>query len=415
MRPDRGQDLRGPRPKVRAVFAEFARSSPSSPRTTPRSTGRMPRRFSCRARPPLRHGQLRRRRLQGRRHDERQPRLHGVPGNHPRHPARRGSADRHDPHPRRRQERRGREEVPGLHGLGRGADQVERGGGPAADQQERDRDADDPFLVAGFEMLSTATGGIAQFFDRDAPAEMAKAGMEGFQQFMVQPEQLDAILSGSSRRASASTSDLTTRGRPFRGAALPRFPGGPAWRSSNPPTDRPDAGRRGWWRWNQQRLTPWLFLAPGSSCSRSTCSGRSSRASGCRSTTGTGSTRREGMDRLGELPELRTDPAFETSLRNNVIWLVLYMLAMPGGALHRDLPEPDGPRHPALQVAVLLPLRDQPGRRRPDLLVVLRAELRAVLPADRTADGGRASRSSPTPTSSPTASSPRASGRRSPM
>ena len=53
---------------------------------------------------------------------------------------------------------------------------------------------DDPFLKAGFEMLSTATGGIAQFFDRDAPAEMAKAGMEGFQQFMVQPDQLDAIL-----------------------------------------------------------------------------------------------------------------------------------------------------------------------------------------------------------------------------
>ena len=54
--------------------------------------------------------------------------------------------------------------------------------------------AEDPFLVAGFEMLSTAEGGIAQFFDRDAPAEMAKVGMEGFQQFMVQPEQLDNIL-----------------------------------------------------------------------------------------------------------------------------------------------------------------------------------------------------------------------------
>ncbi|MBO6541470.1 MAG: extracellular solute-binding protein [Rhizobiaceae bacterium] len=53
---------------------------------------------------------------------------------------------------------------------------------------------DDPFLVAGFEMLSTAEGGIAQFFDRDAPAEMAKVGMEGFQQFMVQPDQLDNIL-----------------------------------------------------------------------------------------------------------------------------------------------------------------------------------------------------------------------------
>ncbi|WP_172293893.1 ABC transporter substrate-binding protein [Pseudoruegeria sp. HB172150] len=54
--------------------------------------------------------------------------------------------------------------------------------------------ADDPFIEAGFELLSTTPGGIAQFFDRDAPAEMAKVGMEGFQQFMVQPEQLDNIL-----------------------------------------------------------------------------------------------------------------------------------------------------------------------------------------------------------------------------
>ncbi|MDP3525990.1 MAG: extracellular solute-binding protein, partial [Hoeflea sp.] len=53
---------------------------------------------------------------------------------------------------------------------------------------------DDPFLQAGFEMLSTADGGIAQFFDRDAPAEMAKIGMEGFQEFMVKPGNVDAIL-----------------------------------------------------------------------------------------------------------------------------------------------------------------------------------------------------------------------------
>lgn len=54
--------------------------------------------------------------------------------------------------------------------------------------------ADDPFIQAGFEMLSNTTGGIAQFFDRDAPAEMAKAGMEGFQEFMIHPDRLDAIL-----------------------------------------------------------------------------------------------------------------------------------------------------------------------------------------------------------------------------
>jgi len=55
-------------------------------------------------------------------------------------------------------------------------------------------DLADPFLTAGFQALSTATGGIAQFWDRDADAEYAKAGMEGFQQFLVQPDQLEAIL-----------------------------------------------------------------------------------------------------------------------------------------------------------------------------------------------------------------------------
>jgi multiple sugar transport system substrate-binding protein len=51
----------------------------------------------------------------------------------------------------------------------------------------------DPFIQAGFAMLSNAQG-LAQFYDRDAPAEMAKAGMEGFQRYMVKPEQRDEIL-----------------------------------------------------------------------------------------------------------------------------------------------------------------------------------------------------------------------------
>jgi multiple sugar transport system substrate-binding protein len=53
--------------------------------------------------------------------------------------------------------------------------------------------ADDPYISAGFELLSNAHA-LAQFFDRDAPAEMAKIGMEGFQQFMVQPGELENIL-----------------------------------------------------------------------------------------------------------------------------------------------------------------------------------------------------------------------------
>ncbi len=55
---------------------------------------------------------------------------------------------------------------------------------------------DDKFLNQGFEMLSSnSPGGVAQFWDRDAPAEMAKVSMEGFQEFMVKPDNLDRILS----------------------------------------------------------------------------------------------------------------------------------------------------------------------------------------------------------------------------
>ena len=55
--------------------------------------------------------------------------------------------------------------------------------------------ADDKFITKGFDMLSNnASGGIMQFFDRDFPAEMASVGMEGLQEFMVFPDNLDDIL-----------------------------------------------------------------------------------------------------------------------------------------------------------------------------------------------------------------------------
>ncbi len=51
--------------------------------------------------------------------------------------------------------------------------------------------SDDKFIQEGFEMLSNnASGGIMQFFDRDFSAE----GMEGLQEFMVFPDNLDDIL-----------------------------------------------------------------------------------------------------------------------------------------------------------------------------------------------------------------------------
>ncbi len=55
--------------------------------------------------------------------------------------------------------------------------------------------SDDKFIQQGFDMLSNnAGGGVMQFFDRDFPAEMASVGMEGLQEFMVFPDNLEDIL-----------------------------------------------------------------------------------------------------------------------------------------------------------------------------------------------------------------------------
>jgi hypothetical protein len=116
-------------------------------------------------------------------------------------------------------------------------------------------DPADPFLTAGFQALSTATGGIAQFWDRDADAEYAKAGMEGFQQFLVQPDQREAILERLEQTRLRSTrSDLTTRAPPAGGAPF-RF-GGKDGMAETASSHRIR-------RWNQRTIAPWLFLAPG--------------------------------------------------------------------------------------------------------------------------------------------------------
>ncbi|MEA1911228.1 MAG: extracellular solute-binding protein, partial [Spirochaetota bacterium] len=51
---------------------------------------------------------------------------------------------------------------------------------------------DNRFREAGARMLGEADG-LAQFYDRDTSPEMAKVGMEGFQEFMVYPDREDAI------------------------------------------------------------------------------------------------------------------------------------------------------------------------------------------------------------------------------
>lgn len=85
-----------------------------------------------------------------------------------------------------------------------------------------------------------------------------------------------------------------------------------------------------YWKANQVRLAPWVFLAPGilmflmyvifpifQSMSLSLYEWD-----------GLGEKEYVGMRNYVELMD---DEAFYTSLKNNVIWLVLYMLAIPGG------------------------------------------------------------------------------------
>tara|TARA_R110001632_G_scaffold41641_2_gene104861 strand:+ start:34384 stop:35607 length:1224 start_codon:yes stop_codon:yes gene_type:complete len=52
---------------------------------------------------------------------------------------------------------------------------------------------DNYFLNKGVKMLNNASG-TAQFYDRDTDPSMAQEGMKGFQEFMVKPERMDAIL-----------------------------------------------------------------------------------------------------------------------------------------------------------------------------------------------------------------------------
>lgn len=53
--------------------------------------------------------------------------------------------------------------------------------------------AEDRFLRRGAELLARAEA-LAQFFDRDTSEDLASVAMKGFQEFMLRPERLDAIL-----------------------------------------------------------------------------------------------------------------------------------------------------------------------------------------------------------------------------
>ena len=53
--------------------------------------------------------------------------------------------------------------------------------------------ADDRFLVQGRELINGAAG-LSQYFDRDTSEDLANIAMKGFQEFMLQPQRLPAVL-----------------------------------------------------------------------------------------------------------------------------------------------------------------------------------------------------------------------------
>ncbi|PRX35294.1 multiple sugar transport system permease protein [Meinhardsimonia xiamenensis] len=92
----------------------------------------------------------------------------------------------------------------------------------------------------------------------------------------------------------------------------------------------PSTPSRGWWRRNQQRFAPWLFLAPGIAMFLVyvIIPIFQSMSLSLYDWDGLGEKTYIGLDNYRELFD---DEAFYTSLKNNVIWLVLYLLAIPAG------------------------------------------------------------------------------------
>lgn len=88
--------------------------------------------------------------------------------------------------------------------------------------------------------------------------------------------------------------------------------------------------RRTWWKQNQQRIAPYLFLAPGifMFAVYVVIPIFQSMHISLHEWDGLGAKSYVGLDNYVELMD---DEAFYTSLKNNVIWLVLYMLAIPAG------------------------------------------------------------------------------------
>lgn len=69
--------------------------------------------------------------------------------------------------------------------------------------------ADDRFLAIGRDLIARADG-LAQYFDRDTSEDLANIAMKGFQEFMLYPGRLDAILGTIERARVRVYGELTS-------------------------------------------------------------------------------------------------------------------------------------------------------------------------------------------------------------
>ena len=86
-----------------------------------------------------------------------------------------------------------------------------------------------------------------------------------------------------------------------------------------------------WWQRNQLKLAPWLFLAPGILAFAVYVLIPIIQSVSLSFYEWDGLTPDAKWVGFGNYTELWTDPDFWTSLRNNVAWLVMYLLAVPAG------------------------------------------------------------------------------------
>ena len=96
------------------------------------------------------------------------------------------------------------------------------------------------------------------------------------------------------------------------------------------PTLHASQPRSRWWRRNQRMLAPWLFLLPGVAffALYVVIPVFQSLSLSLYDWDGLGEAT---YVAFGNYEELAADPAFYTSLKNNVLWLLLYLLAIPAG------------------------------------------------------------------------------------